>query len=184
LKYPDNEQLTMPTPRSVAASAALLAAALAIFIWVDILLPMAVAIALILLVEEFFKGRSKGDKPSRTARKPMQTYDVRINLQYEPAELKQILRYAKAHDVSQGGRYDIREPHRLDVWTHVWGNTACREESCLMFRLEFDLKTFTLMSVELMPGFDWQAFVDELAMLEREAVGQSIDGSTRHGPIT
>ena len=38
----------------------------------------------------------------------MQAQTVRINLRYERAELKQILRYAKAHDVERNGRYDFR----------------------------------------------------------------------------
>ena len=37
----------------------------------------------------------------------MQSQTERINLQYERGELKQILRYAKAHDVERNGRYDF-----------------------------------------------------------------------------
>jgi len=37
----------------------------------------------------------------------MQSQTERINLRYERAELKQILRYAKAHDVERNGRYDF-----------------------------------------------------------------------------
>ena len=37
----------------------------------------------------------------------MQAQTVRINLQYDRADLKQILRYAKAHDVERNGRYDF-----------------------------------------------------------------------------
>ena len=48
-----------------------------------------------------------------------------------------------------------------------------------MFSLEVDWKTATLMFVVLMPGFDWEAFVDELAILERAALGKSIYGRTR-----
>ena len=32
------------------------------------------------------------------------------------------------------------------------------------------------MSVMLLPGFDWEAFVDELARLERAALGKSVYG--------
>jgi hypothetical protein len=42
----------------------------------------------------------------------MQAQTVRINLRYERAELKQILRYAKAHDVERNGRYDFRQAER------------------------------------------------------------------------
>ena len=53
-----------------------------------------------------------------------------------------------------------------------------------MFSLEVDWKTATLMFVVLMPGFDWEAFVDELATLERAALGKSIYGRTRREPTT
>jgi hypothetical protein len=48
-----------------------------------------------------------------------------------------------------------------------------------MFSLEVDRKTATLMFVVLMPGFDWEAFVDELALLEKAALGKSIYGRIR-----
>ena len=43
-----------------------------------------------------------------------------------------------------------------------------------MFSLEFDWKRSALMSVVLMPGFDWEAFVDELTTLEKAALGRSV----------
>jgi hypothetical protein len=109
----------------------------------------------------------------------MQAQTVRINLRYDREDLKQILRYAKAHDVEQNGRYDFRKPPRLNIWTHTWSNAGCKEESCVMFSLEFDWKTASLMSVMLLPGFDWEAFVDELARLERAALGKSVYGRRR-----
>ncbi len=112
----------------------------------------------------------------------MQAQSVRINLRYERAELKQILRYAKAHDVERNGRYDFRIPPLLNMWTHTWSNTGCKAESCLMFSLEFDWKTASLMAVVLLPGFDWEAFVDELARLESAALGKSVYGRRRHEP--
>jgi hypothetical protein len=53
-----------------------------------------------------------------------------------------------------------------------------------MFSLEFDWKTSTLMSVMLMPGFDWATFVDELATLERAALGNAVYGKRRREPTT
>jgi len=114
----------------------------------------------------------------------MQAQTVRINLRYDPVELKQLLRYAKAHDVEQDGRYDLRIPPRLNIWTHTWSNAGCKAESCVMFSLEFDWNTASLMSVMLLPGYDWEAFVDELARLERAALGQSVYGRTRREPTT
>ena len=113
----------------------------------------------------------------------MQSHTERINLQYEQAELKQILRYAKAHDVERNGRYDcLRLPPLLNIWTHAWINAGCKAESCVMFSLEVDWKTATLMFVVLMPGFDWEAFMDELATLETAALGKSIYGRTQREP--
>ena len=110
----------------------------------------------------------------------MQSQTERINLQYERAELKQILRYAKAHDVERNGRYDfLRLPPLLNIWTHAWNNAGCKAESCVMFSLEVDWKTAALVFVVLMPGFDWEAFVDELATLERAALGNPVYGRRR-----
>ena len=100
----------------------------------------------------------------------MQVQTVQINLRYKRAELKKIFRYAQAHDVECNGRYDLhRLPPLLNIWTHAWVNASCKAESCVMFSLEVDWKTATLVFVVLMPSFDWEAFVDELATLERAA---------------
>lgn len=104
----------------------------------------------------------------------MQPKTVRINLRYDREDLKQILGYAKSHDVEQNGRYDFRKAPRLNIWTHTWSNAGCKAESCVMFSLEFDWKTASLMSVMLLPGFDWEGFLDELARLERAALGNSV----------
>ncbi|MFZ1937299.1 MAG: hypothetical protein WCB27_00825 [Thermoguttaceae bacterium] len=108
---------------------------------------------------------------------------VRTNLQYERADLKLLLRYVKAHDVERGGRYDIRRPPRLNIWTHTWLHPGCRAESSLLFSLEFDWNTASLMSVTLQPGYDWAIFLDELAKLERAALGGTVYGKRRTEPI-
>ena len=117
------------------------------------------------------------------ARNAMHAKTVRIDLRYDRDELKQILRYAGAHDVRRNGRYDFRMPPHLNIWTHAWSNDGCKAESCVMFRLTFDWKTASLMSVLLLPGFDWEAFVDELVRLEMAALGKS-DGRCRREPTT
>ena len=85
----------------------------------------------------------------------MNAGNVQTRMLYDRADLKSLLRYAKAHDVELGGRYDIRRPPRLNIWTHNWINPGCRAESLLMFSLEFDWNTASLMSVTLQPGYDW-----------------------------
>jgi hypothetical protein len=107
----------------------------------------------------------------------MNNENVRIKMLYCRDDLKSMLRYAKAHDVERGGRYDIRRPPRLNIWTHHWIHSGCRAESSLMFSLEFDWNTASLMSVILQPGYDWEIFLDELAMLERAALGDVVYGN-------
>ena len=113
----------------------------------------------------------------------MNVETVRTNLRYDQADLKLLFRYAHAHDVERAGRYDLRRSPRLNIWTHTWANPACRAESSLMFTLEFDLKTASLLSVMLQPGFDWEAFLDELARLEKAALGDVVYGKRRAEPI-
>ena len=108
---------------------------------------------------------------------------VQINLRYERAELRALLRYAKTHDVERSGRYDIRQPPSLNIWTHTWLNPGCKAESSPMFSLQFDRNTASLMSVVLQPGYDWEVFLDELARLERAALGDVVFGKRRAEPL-
>ena len=109
--------------------------------------------------------------------------NVRINLRYNQTDLQSLLAYARDHDVERGGRYDIRRPPRLNIWTHTWANRACRAESSLMFSLEFDWHTTTLTVVVLQPGYDWAIFLDELARLETAALGDVVHGERQAEPI-
>jgi len=108
----------------------------------------------------------------------MNAENVRINLRYDQADLKSLLAYAKAHDIERGGRYDIRMPPRFNIWTHTWINPGCRAESSLMFSMEFDWATGSLISVWLHPGYNWTTFLDELARLEKAALGDVVYGSS------
>jgi hypothetical protein len=112
----------------------------------------------------------------------MPSKTVRINLRYERADLKAVLQYAKTHDVGRNGRYDIRKPPRLNIWTHRWSHPGCKAESTLMFSMEFDWNTASLMSVVLRPGYSWQIFLDELGRLERAALGDVVYGKHRCEP--
>ena len=114
----------------------------------------------------------------------MNAENVQTNLRYDRTDLKSLLRYAKVHDIELDGRYDIRRPPRLNIWTHNWIHPGCKAESSLMFILEFDWKTASLMSVMLQPGYDWQIFLDELAKLETAALGDVVYGKHRTEPIT
>ena len=139
---------------------------------------------LAVVVCEFFKGIVGDRRVCRKARNSTQAHTVQVNLRYDKADLSRILLYVKAHDLERQGRYDSRIPSRLTIWTHAWRNTGCREESCVMFSLAFDWKTTSLMAVVLLSGYDWEAFVDELAVLERAALGKSVYGRRRREPTT
>jgi hypothetical protein len=110
--------------------------------------------------------------------------DVRINLSYEWSDLKSLLRYVKAHDVERDGRYDIRKLPHLNIWTHNWLHPGCTAESCLMFALQFNAKTGSLMSVTMQPGYNWTIFLDELAQLEEVALGKVVFGQHHCEPKT
>jgi len=114
----------------------------------------------------------------------MNIQDVRINLKYERADLKTILRYARRRDVNHGGRYDFGLPPRLNIWTHHWINPGCREESSVMFTLVFDRTTASLKSVTMQAGYDWAILLDELARLEEAALGNVVHGQHRGEPTT
>jgi hypothetical protein len=114
----------------------------------------------------------------------MNAENVRINLRYDRADLKSLLVHVLSHDFEHGGRYDMRMPPLINIWTHNWVHPGCRAESSLMFSLEFDWNTLSLMSVVLQPGYDWQVFLDELAKLETAALGDLVYGKSLCEPKT
>ena len=93
--------------------------------------------------------RRKDPPPScKDRRGAINAKDVFVNLKYGRVDLTFLYRYASVHDVESGGRYDTRTPPLLNIWTHNWISPGCREESSLMFGLEFNWKTASLISVE------------------------------------
>ena len=122
--------------------------------------------------------------PFKGSRGAINAENVRVNLRYDRADLKSLIWYAMAHDVELDGRYHLRRPPRLDIWTHNWINPGCRAESSLMFSLVFDWNTASLRSVKLQPGYDWVIFLDELAKLEKAALGGVVYGKNRCQPKT
>jgi hypothetical protein len=114
----------------------------------------------------------------------MSIQNVRINRRYERNDLNCLLRHAKAHDIERNGRYDIRLAPRLNIWTHNWSTPGCRAESCVMFSLEFDWNSASLMSVIMQPGYPWHIFLDELARLEIASLGRVVYGQQRVRPRT
>lgn len=113
----------------------------------------------------------------------MNAENVRGDLRYDRADLKSIRRYARAHNVERDGRYDLRMPPWLNIWTHAWTNLARRMGSTLTFSLDFDRHAASLMSVWLQPGVGGTIFLDEPAKLERAALGDTVYGRRRAEPI-
>jgi hypothetical protein len=50
---------------------------------------------------------------------------------YTRVEQEALFRYAHAHDVEQGGRYDARSG-AINLWSHPWSEPRMREESTIM----------------------------------------------------
>jgi hypothetical protein len=50
---------------------------------------------------------------------------------YSRPELEALFRYAHAHDVDRGGRYDARSA-AINVWSHHWAHPATKAESDLI----------------------------------------------------
>jgi hypothetical protein len=113
----------------------------------------------------------------------MTVESVWVYLRYDRVDLESLFAYAEAHSVERNGRYDVRTPSRLNIWTHTWSNPGCKAESSLMCSLEFDWNAALLLSVELQSGCDWQLFCDELARLETVAFGKVVWGELRAQPI-
>jgi hypothetical protein len=51
-----------------------------------------------------------------------------VDFAYTRPELEALSRYARAHDVERGGRYDARSA-AINVWSHHWLHPATREGS-------------------------------------------------------
>ena len=132
-------------------------------------------------VYEFFKvGDWRGRRKAKTS---MLAHTVQVNLRYDKADLSQILLYVKAHDLERQGRYDSRNSPSQ----HLDARLAQRrmpEGIVRDVQPRIRRKTASLMSVVLLPGYDWDTFVDELAALERAALGNSVYGRRRREPMT
>ena len=100
-----------------------------------------------------------------------------VDFAYTAAELDALFRYARAHDVEQGGHYDARSA-AINVWSHYWLHPAAREESDIIgiFYVRWD--TRTLWEIETDEGFSLEDLMAELGRLELQALGQ-----VKHGDV-
>jgi hypothetical protein len=102
-----------------------------------------------------------------------------VDFAYTRPELEALFRYARAHDVEKGGRYDARSA-AINVWSHHWLNNATREESETIgtFYVSWAL-TPRLYKIECDAGFGLEDLMGALGWLELGALGY-----VKHGDVS
>jgi hypothetical protein len=95
----------------------------------------------------------------------------RVDFPYTRQELEALFRYARQHDVEQGGHYDARSA-AINVWSHHWAHPATREESAIIgtFYVHW-APTPVLYEIETDEGFSLEDLLQELGRLELKALG-------------
>lgn len=101
-----------------------------------------------------------------------------VDFVYSRPELDALFRYARAHDVEKGGRYDARSA-AVNVWSHHWLYDATRAESEIIgtFYVRWTDPP-TLWEIETKEGFSLEDLMQELGRLELQALGY-----VKHGDI-
>jgi hypothetical protein len=101
-----------------------------------------------------------------------------VDFPYTRPELEALFRYARAHDVEQGGRYDARSAAIL-LSSHHWLNAATREasETIGSFYVRWTGPP-VLWEIETDEGFALEDLLQALGRLEREALGY-----VKHGDV-
>jgi hypothetical protein len=101
-----------------------------------------------------------------------------VDFAYTRPELDAIFRYARQHDVEQGGHYDARAA-AIIVWSHHWLNEATCEESETIGSFYFRWgDTPALWAIDTDEGFTLEDLMAELGRLERDALGY-----VKHGDV-
>jgi hypothetical protein len=99
-----------------------------------------------------------------------------VDFHYTWPELDALFRYAHAHDVEQGGRYDARSA-AINVWSHHWLNAATHAESDTIGTFYVDWgPTPKLWEIETDEGFSLEDLMQELGRLELAALGRAKHG--------
>ena len=94
---------------------------------------------------------------------------------YDPADLAAMFQYVEGRQVELGGRYDS-DPSAINVWSHAWTTPDCKDESTLICGFQFDRTASALVCLWAAAGFDLDAALAELAILERESLGAAVYG--------
>jgi hypothetical protein len=101
-----------------------------------------------------------------------------VDFPYTRPELEALFRYAHAHDVERGGRYDARSACII-LWSHHWLNDATRAESETIGSFYFWwADTPALWEIETDEGFALDDLMAELGCLELSAIGY-----VKHGDV-
>jgi hypothetical protein len=100
-----------------------------------------------------------------------------VDFAYTCPELEALFRYARAHDVEQGGHYDARSA-AINVWSHHWLNDATRAESDIVGSWYFRWEPPTLWEIETDEGFSLGDLMQALGRLELQALGR-----VKHGDV-
>jgi hypothetical protein len=104
-----------------------------------------------------------------------------VDFPYTPAELEAIFRYAREHDVENGGRYNARAAYML-FWSHHWLHPATREESEIIGSLYVRWgDTPALWEIDTEEGFSLDDFMAALGRLELQVLGYVKQGDVPHG---
>jgi hypothetical protein len=101
-----------------------------------------------------------------------------VDFAYTTQELQTLFRYAHAHDVEKGGRYDARSA-AVNIWSHHWAHPATKEESETLgtFYVHW-APTPRLYEIETDAGFSLEDLMQELGRLELQALGW-----VKHGDV-
>jgi hypothetical protein len=101
-----------------------------------------------------------------------------VDFPYTRPELEALFRYAKAHDVEQGGHYDARSA-AVNLWSHHWQHPATQHDSALLGTFYFDWgEPPRLWEIEAEEGFTLEDLMGELGRLELHALGY-----VKHGDV-
>jgi hypothetical protein len=101
-----------------------------------------------------------------------------VDFAYTRPELEALFRYAHAHDVDQGGRYDARSA-AINLWSHHWQHPATHHDSALLgtFYVVWG-EAPRLWEIETEAGFSLEDLMAELGRLELDALGY-----VKHGDV-
>jgi hypothetical protein len=89
-----------------------------------------------------------------------------VDFAYTRQELLALFRYARAHDVERGGRYDARSS-AIILWSHHWQHPATRLDSEVIgtFYVHWE-PTPTLYAIETDEGFALEDLLQALGYVK------------------